>query len=400
MTDRLYYTDAYLTTFDAEVVGRSEDGRRVTLDRSAFYPTSGGQPHDLGLLGGVRVTDVIDDEEEVTHVLESPLTGERVHGAIDWPRRFDHMQQHTGQHLLSAVIADLYGHETVSVHFAATYSTLDLDVPTITPERIREVEVRVNAVMVENRPVRVSFEDAATATGLRKATTRAGTIRVVQIDGLDRSACGGTHVRATGEIGAILLGRVEKVRGAARMTFVCGHRAVQRARADHEALSGMAQRMSASLEELPALVASQREQLQTLESARRRLESELDGYRARERYEAAVPDLHGVRRVVERRPSGAVDELRGLGLALCGFARALMIGVVVEPPAVLLAASEDSGVDAGRTLKEALVAVGGRGGGSPRLAQGTVPDRAALDRLLDALGAGSPRSSGRTAGGP
>jgi alanyl-tRNA synthetase len=399
MTDRLYYADAYLTTFDAQVVGRSEGDRHVVLDRTAFYPTSGGQPHDLGVLDGARVTDVIDEDDRITHVLESPLTSERVRGEIEWRRRFDHMQQHTGQHLLSAVIADLYGHETVSVHFAATYSTLDLDVPTIGPDKLREAEARANAVVVENRSVRVSFEDAATAARLRKPPTRDGTIRVVQIDDLDRSACGGTHVRATGEIGSILLGRVEKVRGAARIVFVCGHRAVQRARADHEALSAMAQRMSASSDELPGLVAAQREQLQTMDSARRRLESELDGYRARARYEAAVPDGAGVRRIVERRPTGAVDELRGLGLALCGLPRAIMIGVVEQPPAVLLAASEDAGVDAGRALKEAFLAVGGRGGGSPRLAQGTVPDRAALDRVLDTLGARSPSDSGSTAGG-
>jgi alanyl-tRNA synthetase len=386
MTERLYYTDAYLTSFEAQVIARSDDGRRVTLDRTAFYPTSGGQPHDLGLIEGRAVTEVIDDDERVTHVLEAPVASERVHGEIDWARRFDHMQQHTGQHLFSAVIAELFGHETVSVHFAAAYSTLDLDVPTISPERLREAEMRANAVVVENRPVGVSFEDAAAATGLRKAPARAGTIRVVTIDGLDRSACGGTHVRATGEIGAILLGRVEKVRGAARITFVCGHRAVQRARVDHEALSVMAQRLSASAEELPKLVVSQHEQLQALDSTRRRLESELDSYRARARYAAATPDAGGVRRVVERRATGPVDELRGLALALCSLERAIMIGVVERPAAILLAASEDAGLDAGRTLKEALARVGGRGGGSPRVAQGTVPDAAALERVLEALG--------------
>src|SRR3954462_5788992 len=127
VTERLYYTDAYLTVFDAAVVGRADGGHRVYLDRTAFYPTSGGQPLDTGRLGGVEVVDVVDEGDRVAHLLAAPAPGERLEGAVDWPRRFDHMQQHTGQHLLSAVIADRFGHATVSVHFGRESATLDLD---------------------------------------------------------------------------------------------------------------------------------------------------------------------------------------------------------------------------------------------------------------------------------
>src|SRR5438270_1360342 len=169
-TTRLYYTDSYLTSFDARVVQVADDGRRVYLDQTAFYPTSGGQPHDLGTLAGARIADVIDEGDRIAHILDIPLPGDAISvaGSIAWERRFDHMQQHTGQHLLSAVLEEAYGYHTVSVHFGADYSSLDLDVESVGTERIAEAEARANAIVAENRPVTVAFEDASQATGLRK----------------------------------------------------------------------------------------------------------------------------------------------------------------------------------------------------------------------------------------
>src|SRR5689334_2166496 len=151
MTERLYYLDSYLTDFDARVTDRADDGRRLYLDRTAFYPTSGGQPHDLGRLGDAAVVDVIDEGNRIAHLLAAPLRAQRVTGRIDWARRFDHMQQHTGQHLLSAVLADLYGFATISVHFGADGSTLDLETAGMTPDQVRAAELRANAVVTENR---------------------------------------------------------------------------------------------------------------------------------------------------------------------------------------------------------------------------------------------------------
>ncbi|MDE3153372.1 MAG: alanyl-tRNA editing protein [Gemmatimonadota bacterium] len=374
MTQRLYYNDAYLTVFDATIVEVTEGGRRVYLDRTALYPTSGGQLFDTGTLGGRRVVDVVDEESRIAHLLAEPLaqTSGSVEGRVDWARRFDHMQQHTGQHLLSAVLEDLYGWKTVSVHFGDETSTLDVDAGAAPRAKLDAAEWRANEVIAENRSVGVSYEDAAAATGLRKATERSGEIRIVTIAELDRSACGGTHVRATGEIGGLLLRRVEQVKQGTRIEFVCGLRAVARARADYASLSGIAASLSCGVDEAAAVVAQRMEAAREGEAARRKLAKELDAYRARERYEATPPDARGVRRVVERRAEGSLDDLKGFAHAVCALPRAAFVGVLAASGRVLVGTSEDSGLVAGTVLKDALAAAGGRGGGSPRMAQGAV----------------------------
>ena len=385
MTERLYYTDAYRTEFDARVVSRADGGRRVYLDRTALYPSSGGQLFDTGHLDGARVVNVVDEGERIAHLLDRPLEGDRVRGRVDWTRRFDHMQQHTGQHLLSAVIADRFGLETVSVHFGAEASTLDLAAEAFSHEQAAEAERRANEVVTENRPVLVSFEDAGSATGLRKPSERSGTIRIVTIPDLDRSACGGTHVRATGEIGPILIRRVERVKQQARLEFLCGMRAVRRARADADLLGRLAGSRSASPDELPALLDAQRAELQAANAARRELEEAVARYRARELYAAAAADASGRRVIVRREDRGPIERLRPLGQALAALPRAVFIGVTVAPPAVLVADSADAVLDACRGLKTALQRHGGRGGGNPRLAQGSVADSGALDAVVAAV---------------
>ena len=229
MTERLYYTDARLTEFTARVVEVAGD--RVYLDRTAFYPTSGGQLFDVGTLGDARVVDVVDEKERIAHVLEKPARfspNDELTARVDWTRRFDHMQQHTGQHLLSAVFEELFGHKTVSVHFGDESSTLDLDAASLSKDRALKAERRANEVVFENRPVTVTFEDAASAAGLRKEVDRTGDLRIVEIEGLDRSACGGTHVRGTGEIGPVVVRRIEKYKQSTRVEFLCGWRALAR----------------------------------------------------------------------------------------------------------------------------------------------------------------------------
>ncbi len=386
MTIRLYYTDPYRSEFTANVVDRSEDGTRVYLDETAFYPTSGGQLHDTGTLGGIPVVDVIDEDDRVAHVLSAPLppTPAPVAGVIDWKRRFDHMQQHTGQHLLSAVFEDLFGHKTLSVHFGPDYSTLDLDAEFLSRDRMMAAEERANALVAGALPVTVTFEDAATAAGLRKQSDRAGTLRIVSIDALDRSACGGTHVRSTAEIGAVLLRSAERVRSATRVEFVCGVRAVRRARKDFESLTRIATSLSAALDDVASLVAAQSERLKESDNARKKLEKELSSFRARELYDRATPDANGVRTIVIR-DAATIDELRTLAQGAFEFQKVVVVGVLRSPPSVLLAASEDSDLDAGKILKERLAAAGGRGGGSPRMAQGGVPDAAVLESLVSTL---------------
>jgi alanyl-tRNA synthetase len=383
MTIRLYYTDAYLRDFDAAVVERGDGGRRIYLDRTAFYPTSGGQPHDTGTLGGAAVLDVVDEGDRIAHVLAEPPGSDTVHGSVDWPRRFDHMQQHTGQHLLSAVLHERFGHATVAVHFGSDGSTLDLDAPALDREHLVEAEARANEVVTEDRPVEVSFEEASDAAGLRKASAREGTLRIVTIRDLDRSACGGTHVRTTGEIGPIFIRKSERAKQCVRLEFLCGARAVRRARADLDLLSRLAGHFSAAADELPALVESHRADLKAAVATRRALEETVAGYRARELYAAA--GAASPRRVIVREEHGPIERLRPLAQAIAAMPQVVFVGWSGEPPALLLATSSDSGVDAGATLRSVLEKVGGRGGGNARLAQGTAPSAAAVERATALL---------------
>jgi alanyl-tRNA synthetase len=385
MTQRLYYHDSYLRRFAAQALECSGNGSTVYLDRSAFYPTSGGQPFDLGVISGIAVREVLDEGDRIAHVLTAPLAAGPVECCIDWSRRFDHMQQHTGQHVLSAVFEELFRLRTVSFHLGAESSTIDLEGGAVEASTAGAAETRANEIVWENRPVTVTYEDAASVQGLRKATEREGTLRIVSIEGLDRSACGGTHVRATAEIGALLIRKLEKVRQTVRVEFLCGGRAVRRARADYQALNRVAQLFSASLDEAPAMVAAQLETARAADKARRKLELDVAGYQGRELYQSTAPGPDGVRRLVRRVSDGSLEELRALAQNFTAQPQAVFVATLAHPPSVLLAASADAGVDAGQMLKAALALVGGRGGGSARMAQGSVPDRALLDEVVEKL---------------
>jgi alanyl-tRNA synthetase len=385
MTQRLYYHDSYLRRFAAQALECTGDGSTVYLDRSAFYPTSGGQPFDLGVISGIAVREVLDEGDRIAHVLTAPLAAGPVECSIDWSRRFDHMQQHTGQHVLSAVFEELFRLRTVSFHLGAESSTIDLEGGAVDARSAAAAEARANEIVWENRPVTVTYEDAANVQGLRKATEREGTLRIVSIEGLDRSACGGTHVRATGEIGAVLLRKPEKVRQTVRVEFLCGGRAVRRARADYQALNRVAQLFSASLDEVPAMVAAQLDTACAAEKAHRKLEFDLAAYQGRELYQNTAPGPDGVRRLVRRVSDGSLEELRALAQNFTAQPQAVFVATLANPPSVLLAASADAGVDAGQMLKAALAVVGGRGGGSAQMAQGSVPDKALLDKVVEKL---------------
>jgi alanyl-tRNA synthetase len=385
MTERLYYTDSYLREFHARVLDRSDNGTTVYLDRTAFYPTSGGQPHDLGSIAGASVVDVLDEGERIAHRTASPVDSAEADCRVDWTRRFDHMQQHSGQHLLSAVFIEQFGIETCSFHLGEEISTLDLEAPAIDMEKVVAAERRANEAVWENRPIGVTYEDSAVAADLRKPTGRAGTIRIVSIQGLDRIACGGTHVRLTGEIGTILIRRLEKIRNNVRVEFLCGMRAVGRARADYEGLTRVAQTLSTSLEDAPQVASAQLEAVRETDRSRRKLEAELSRYQGRELYDATTPDANGVRRVLKRLPKGTMEEVRALAQSFTAQPKAVFAGAIEQPASVLLAVSADAGIDAGKTLQPLLAQAGGRGGGNARLAQGSVPAKEALEQVISQL---------------
>jgi len=388
VTERLYYRDSYLTRFRARVIDASPDRTRIHLDRTAFYPTSGGQPFDTGTLGGVPVVDVVEEGESIAHITASPLAANEVEGMIDEVRRFDHMRQHTGQHLLSAVFVQLLGAPTVSFHLGAEVCTIDIQREALSAEDVRAVERRANEYVLENRPVTVEFRDAAGDLGLRKASGRSGEIRIVSIADLDRSACGGTHVRSSGEIGPIAIRRLDRIRGIVRVEFLCGMRAVIRARNDFEALSGVCRALSCPLDEAPLLVAAQQERLQTAEKARARLAAELAAAEGRDLWRNTQPDASG-RRAAERTVPALTDETRALASNFIAGGAAYFIARTDDPPGILLAASPDSGIHAGNVLKAALAKHGGRGGGSASMAQGSAPSREAIEAVRAEL-AGEP----------
>ena len=389
MTERLYYTDAHLAEFSATVVSIEGEGRHVVLDRTAFYPTSGGQLHDLGRLGEAAIVDVIDEEDRIVHVCAEPVgwaVGDRVEGRIDWIRRFDHMQQHSGQHLLSALLADAYGWPTVSVHFGDVTNTVDVAAGDIEPGLMAGIEQRVNRLAAEDRDITVSFEDAASASGLRKPSDRDGQLRIVTIDGIDRSACGGTHVDSTGQIGSMLLRRVERTKGNTRIEFVCGLRAVARARADAALLTAASRVFTASPDDLPSLAEAQQRRVADLERERKRLVADLSRFEAQQRWNEAPVDQQGVRRIRLPALDGAVRDAEPLVQALVALGQCVVVALSPSTGGVMLGASEGSGVDAGQALRAALQSVGGRGGGSPRVAQGSVPDKLQIESVAQALG--------------
>jgi alanyl-tRNA synthetase len=383
VTERLYYQDCYLRDFHARIVDTADEGRRVYLDRTAFYPTSGGQPFDAGTLGGVKVIDVIEEDERIAHVLAMPLSEAQVEGHVDWERRFDHMQQHTGQHLLSAVLHELFAIPTLSFHMGADASTIEVGAAALDNARIARIEERCAEIVSEARPVVVTFDEASEDLGLRKASERSGTLRVVSITGIDRSACGGTHVRSTAEIGPVLIRKLDKIRGNVRLEFVCGFRALKQARTDFRTLLEISRHLSTPLDQTPALVAAQMERLRLLEKSNQRLSMDVARREGRELWEATATSPDGIRRVTQ--PGSIDDAMRVRAQAFAAQGSAVFIAVSENPPAVLLAASADSGIHAGKLVQAAVYAVGGRGGGNQALAQGSVPSNADLNRVVTLL---------------
>ena len=385
MTERLYYNDSYLKHFEAEVEEAAEDGRRIYLKRTAFYPTSGGQPHDLGEINGIPVIDVVDEEERVAHVLASPLKSSRVTAIINWTRRVDFMRQHTGQHLLSAVFEAELGAHTASVHFGAESATVDLQVQALTPQDVERVERQANLIVMENRPVDVGYEESESAEGLRKASARKGMLRVVSIEGLDKSACGGTHVRHTGEVGPILLRRLDKIRGNVRVEFLCGSRAIDQARKDFEVLTSIANQFSCALDGAGSSVAAVLDRAKNQVKLIRTLSSKIAEIEGRDLHAATATEENGLKqitRVVDIAPS---EEARSAAQAFVACGKAVFQIYATNPPAAMLACSADSGHHAGNLLKNAFAIAGGKGGGSATFAQGSLPSQESISVVRSEL---------------
>jgi alanyl-tRNA synthetase len=403
MTEHLYYRDSFLYEFDAEVreVLAVDSRSAVILDRTAFYPTSGGQVFDTGWIvaGGqaekLRVAEVAErDDGSILHFLESPAqiqSGSRIHGLIDAERRRDHMQQHTGQHVLSAAFVRSLNMPTVSFHMGVESCSIDLDTNNLTAKQAETAETLANEVVTENRGVAIRFvtSEEAKELGLRKLPpAERDQLRLIDIQDFDLTACGGTHVTATGQIGCILLRKIEKVRQGWRVEFVCGKRAVGMARRDYTTLAESAGLLSAHLWDVPQQIRKVQEESRGLKKSAEHLSGELaDLYAGRMLEE--TPES-GERKVLVRvfpdRDLGFI-KLLAQKLTRQRSNVVALLGVSSESPALVFAQSPGQPFDMGAIMKEALAKLGGRGGGSKDMAQGGPEQAAGIEAALKQIGA-------------
>jgi alanyl-tRNA synthetase len=356
----------------------------VILDRTAFYPTSGGQPSDRGHLSGVPVlgAEVREPDGAVVHILAAPLPDDEVTGEIDWPRRFDHMQQHTGQHLLSAACEQLLDADTVSFHLGAEVSTIDLNVPRLSRQALEEVEDRVNGVIWEDRPVRAYFvrpEDVATLP-LRRPPQVEGPIRLVEVAGdeggrpFDLNPCGGTHVARTGEIGLLKVLRLDYRGQETRVEFVCGGRALRDYRLKNGVLQNLAAMLTVGYWELPEAVGRLQEEAKAARREARSLRERLVEVEAARLAETAVSvGPLRVARAVEENWDPA--DLRALAQKVAAHPGtvALVASVGGERVHLCVACAEGVPADATALLRAIAEPLGGKGGGQARFAQGSAP---------------------------
>ena len=402
MTDRLYYQDSFLYHFDAEVRSVIETPRpALILDRTAFYPTSGGQIHDTGWIvpselagdpaARLRVTEVADAEDgQVIHYLEAPLKnlrpGTHVRGEIDPARRRDHMQQHSAQHVLSSAFVHLFNMPTVSFHMADDYCSIDLDTPLLTKDQVESAERLANEIVLENRSVEVRYvtRDEAAQLGLRKLPpAERDHLRLIDIRDFDLTACGGTHVAHTGQIAGLLLRKTEKVRQGYRVEFVAGQRAVSTARRDFSTLTETAALFSAHIYDVPQQARKSLDEIRVLRKQAEQSQDDLAAAQAATLL-AETAESHGRKLIVRTFSGPDLNFLKLLAQKLTRQSSAAIALLATDSPqpALVFAQSPGQPHDMGALLKQTLAPLGGRGGGSKDLAQGGVPNSAALAAAL------------------
>jgi alanyl-tRNA synthetase len=381
-THRIYYDDSFAKDFSAEVLScdpvphGQTTAWGVVLDRTAFYPTSGGQPHDLGRLGEANILDVRDEGDEILHVVDHQIPIGPVNGCIDWPRRFDHMQQHTGQHVLSAMFLERFGRPTVSFHLGADLCTIDLRGPEPSEEILEGAERAANQIIFEDRPVTVRYgtaEDLA-RLGVRKEVDRAGILRAIEIEGADLQPCGGTHVKRTGQIGTLLVRRCTKMRQDWRVEFVCGARAEAVARKDFLLLRSAAEKLSCAPEEVIASIERALSERDTnYKNARTALQLLADAEAAlvRQATPATSNGLHVVIRVLQ----GIQPEFLPLfANAIAKSEKSVALLARLECGHIIFAQHPGAGKDMNALLKSTLEKIGGKGGGPSDFARGRLDD--------------------------
>lgn len=385
-TQRLYYHDPFLFSFEARVVESLEqEGKHaLVLDRTAFYPTSGGQVHDTGRFvladkREVTVVEVADSEDgRILHFTTERIdAGTAIHGSVDAARRRDHMHQHSGQHVLSAAFIRLFNMPTVSFHMGAETCTIDLETAGLSPKQAEQAERLANEIVLEDRPVTIRFVplEEARQLGLRKLPPKqAGDLRLIDITDFDLTACGGTHVRSTGQIGAILVRKTEKVKQGVRVEFVCGLRAVSTARQDYTTLTEAASLYSAHIHDLPQQIRKSLEESKAAGKTQHKLMEEIAELHA-ERLLAKSTSPQAISEVFPERDAVFIKLLaQKLTANRLGVVALLAAGS--GPPSLVFAQSPGYKFNMGQLMKEAMAQLGGRGGGTADMAQGGLPTSA------------------------
>jgi alanyl-tRNA synthetase len=388
MAEKLYLTDSYLTEFEALVmeVREGDEGRAVILDRTCFYPEGGGQPCDRGRLEGAAVLKVTEVEGEVYHFVDEDFATVEgaIKGSVDWGRRFDHMQQHTGQHLLSQAFLQTMGCETLSFHLGSEYSTINLKSHSLTPEAIYSAEDMANRIICQNRQIKCYHPQGGSldATAVRGVPSETDRPRLVEVSDFDRSYCGGTHCRATGEVGLVKVRRWERHRGRARVEFLCGFRALKDYRAKNRWLYEITRELGVSGGEAGERVKKHLEENRELRSRLNRatealLEMEALSLTGEAR---AVAGLKVILRVFRNRE---VKEVKLLAEKLTSESAVVaLLGVAADSAALIFSCSRGLGIDMRELMALASPLVGGKGGGGPAFAQGGGPK---VERLQEAL---------------
>jgi alanyl-tRNA synthetase len=380
MTDRLYYHDSFLYAFDARVVeARDSNGRMaIVLDRTAFYPTSGGQVHDLGLLTAdgkqIVVSEVAEDEEgRILHFAAAQLpAGTQVHGIVDAARRRDHVQQHSGQHVLSAAFIRLFNMPTVSFHMGEEGCTIDLETAGLSAAQAQKAESLANEIIAEDRPVGIRFVplEEARQLGLRKLPPKqTGDLRLIDITDFDLTACGGTHVRATGQIGSILLRRIEKVKQGVRVEFVCGLRAVNTARRDYSTLTEAAALYSSHIYDVPEQIRKSQAEGKAAGKAQHKLLEELAELYAERLLAQAAGSPQVIAQFFPDRDATFI-KLLAQKLTAGKSAVIALLASGAGQPTLVFAQTPGQKSNMGQLMKDAMAKLGGRGGGSADMAQG------------------------------
>ncbi|MGO4889888.1 alanyl-tRNA editing protein [Anaerobacillus sp. MEB173] len=394
-TEKLYYHDQYIRTFSTKLLKQDKDEgghNYVVLKKTAFYPTGGGQPHDIGTLQDVSVINVEEVKGEIRHIINQPLNvddDDELVGIIDWERRFDHMQQHAGQHILSAIFENFYGYKTVSFHLGKEVCTIDLTTANLTEDEAVHVESKANEIILENRPIETKWVTEAELSNysLRKELSVSENIRLVIIPNLDDNGCGGTHPDSTGQVGSLKILGWEKQKKNIRVSFVCGKRVLRQFHDKHRVIQNVTSILSVPQEKIETAVERMVQQTKDLEKAIDELKLELIEHDAI-RYMKTAENIHSYKVITAIFTNRPIVELQQLARVIATKTNDNLVLFINENDnklQLICARSVELNLNMNQVVKSILPLINGKGGGNELFAQGGGEKTISAQQLMDEL---------------